>query len=79
MKRLLVLCTLLLGWATALTALSTPADAAPLCESVSTTGTVVGVHSVGRCQPYSDATLCRYQHAGLDPSAHVWIVACIPD
>ena len=56
----------------------TPAQAAPLCEKVWTSGTILGPHAEGYCEPYGNATLCRYEDAGADPQAHVYTYTCEP-
>jgi hypothetical protein len=50
-----------------------------ICAKVWTHGTVIGSHNVGDCTPYSGPVLCSARDAGLDPSAHVYYLVCIPD
>jgi hypothetical protein len=62
----------LIGWSGA------PAGAAPLCEKVWNTGTLVPPTSTSYCQPYTGATLCHFENAGADPQLHVYTEVCIP-
>jgi hypothetical protein len=55
-----------------------PSAADPLCETVTTSGTDMTHHTYGTCEPYGNATICRYQELAADPEAHLDIVACVP-
>ena len=79
MLRLGVLSALIIASVTGVaTSFATPASAAPICEEVWTTGTLVGYHLVGDCVPYVGSTTCTFPDAGLDPSAHLWAEFCVP-
>lgn len=56
-----------------------PASADPLCTSVSTSGTLVGTHSVGpKCVPYPLAAECNTTSTGLGTLANVTESTCVP-
>lgn len=80
MLRLFVLSALVLGSLFSVTATATalpPTD--QICAKVWTQGTVVGYHPFGTCVAYNGPTLCAPLDAGLDPSAHVYELVCVPD
>ena len=83
MLRLLVLCAVVLGSFVGIASSSASASKASatnfVCAKVWTTGTVLGVHSAGTCTPWNGPTLCASHDLGLDPSAHVYTLVCIPD
>jgi hypothetical protein len=64
--------------ATSIIGFSAPPASAALCEKVWTTGTVLGAHSFGGCDPYGGATICQFEDAGADPQAHVYTEVCVP-
>jgi len=57
---------------------STP-QALPACQTVSTSGTLIGSHTIGPvCIPNSLAVECDTQTVGLSPSALVTSTVCVP-
>lgn len=56
-----------------------PASADPLCTTVSTSGSVVGTHSVGpKCVAYPLAAECNTTSTGLGTLANVTESTCVP-
>lgn len=58
---------------------SVRAEASGVCAAASTSGTLLGTHSLsGPCVPYSGQLDCRSTTAGVDPTALVTVNYCLP-
>ncbi|MDQ1696610.1 MAG: hypothetical protein QOJ03_1963 [Frankiaceae bacterium] len=58
-----------------------PASAAlasDLCQTVQTSGTIPGTHTVQRCVNYNQANFCQTEVLGFEPWAEVKATACVP-